>query len=218
MPVATKKLRSNRAWIERHLSDRWVKLSQQEGYRARSAYKLIQINEKERLFRPGMSVVDLGAAPGSWGQVARKLLSGRDGKLNGRIIAMDILPMDPIEAVVFLQGDFREQSVCDALSEIVGDGKVDIVMSDMAPNLSGIAASDAARSMLLCELALEFALEHLKPGGVFVTKAFQGSGYSQFVESVKRAFRKVTAVKPAASRDTSPEQYIVARGLKAGKV
>ncbi|MCG5031601.1 RlmE family RNA methyltransferase [Mesosutterella sp. OilRF-GAM-744-9] len=214
MPVATKKLRSNRAWLERHLTDRWVKLSQKEGYRARSAYKLIQINEKEHIFRPGLTVVDLGAAPGSWSQVARKLLTGRDGKLSGRIVAMDILPMDPIDGVAFLQGDFREQSVCDELARIVGDDRVDVVMSDMAPNLSGIAASDAARSMLLCELALDFALEHLKKNGFFITKAFQGSGYSQFVEAVKRSFVKVHALKPEASRDSSPEQYIVARGLK----
>lgn len=217
MPVATKKLRSNRAWIERHLSDRWVKLSQKEGYRARSAYKLIQINEKEKIIRPGMSVVDLGAAPGSWSQVARKILSGKDGELKGRIVAMDILPMDPIDGVAFLQGDFREQSVCDELARIVGEEKVDVVMSDMAPNLSGIAASDAARSMLLCELALEFALEHLKANGVFIAKAFQGSGYSQFVESVKRYFVRVQAMKPEASRDTSAEQYVIARGLKAKK-
>ena len=176
MPVSTKKLRSNRAWLERHLSDRWVKLSQKEGYRARSAYKLIQINEKEHIFHPGMSVVDLGSAPGSWSQVARKLLSRKDGTLDGRIVAMDILPMDPVEGVDFLQGDFREQSVCDQLAEIVGDDRVDLVMSDMAPNLSGIAASDASRSMLLCELALEFALDHLKPRGVFIAKAFQGLG------------------------------------------
>ena len=132
MPVSTKKLRSNRAWLERHLSDRWVKLSQKEGYRARSAYKLIQINEKEHIFHPGMSVVDLGSAPGSWSQVARKLLSRKDGTLDGRIVAMDILPMDPVEGVDFLQGDFREQSVCDQLAEIVGDDRVDLVMSDMA--------------------------------------------------------------------------------------
>ena len=124
MPVSTKKLRSNRAWLERHLSDRWVKLSQKEGYRARSAYKLIQINEKEHIFHPGMSVVDLGSAPGSWSQVARKLLSRKDGTLDGRIVAMDILPMDPVEGVDFLQGDFREQSVCDQLAEIVGDDRV----------------------------------------------------------------------------------------------
>ena len=217
MPVSTKKLRSNRAWLERHLSDRWVKLSQKEGYRARSAYKLIQINEKEHIFHPGMSVVDLGSAPGSWSQVARKLLSRKDGTLDGRIVAMDILPMDPVEGVDFLQGDFREQSVCDQLAEIVGDDRVDLVMSDMAPNLSGIAASDASRSMLLCELALEFALDHLKPRGVFIARAFQGSGYSQFVETVKRSFVKVQALKPEASRDTSPEQYIVARDLKKSR-
>ncbi len=214
MPVSLKKLRSNRAWIERHLTDPWVKKAWNEGYRARSAYKLIQINEKEHIIRPGVSVVDLGAAPGSWSQVARKLMSRPDGTLDGRLVAMDILPMEPIPGVAFLQGDFREQSVCDALAEIVGSAKVDVVMSDMAPNLSGIAASDAARSNLLCELALEFALDHLKPNGVFIAKAFQGSGYSQFVEEVKRSFVKVQSVKPEASRDSSTEQYVIARNLK----
>ncbi len=214
MPVATKKLRSNRAWLERHLTDHWVKLAQKDGYRARSAYKLIQINEKERIFKPGISVVDLGSAPGSWSQVARRLLSRKDGSLDGRIVAMDILPMDPVDGVDFLQGDFREQDVCDRLAEIVGNAKVDVVMSDMAPNLSGIAASDQARSMLLCELALEFAQDHLKPSGWFIAKAFQGSGYSQFVEAVHRSFTRVQILKPEASRDTSSEQYIVAKGLK----
>ena len=175
MPVSTKKLRSNRAWLERHLSDRWVKLSQKEGYRARSATSSFRSMRKS-ISSTRHVRVDLGSAPGSWSQVARKLLSRKDGTLDGRIVAMDILPMDPVEGVDFLQGDFREQSVCDQLAEIVGDDRVDLVMSDMAPNLSGIAASDASRSMLLCELALEFALDHLKPRGVFIAKAFQGSG------------------------------------------
>ena len=179
MPVATKKLRSNRAWIERHINDPFVKRSRQEGYRARSVYKLIELNEKEKLIRPGMCVVDLGAAPGSWTQVVREKLAGKDGEVRGTIIAMDILPMDPIDGVTFLQGDFREQEVADKLTEIIGDKQVDLVLSDMAPNLSGIAAADAARCLLLNELALEFCLEHLKDNGVFVTKVFQGSGFSQ---------------------------------------
>ena len=203
MPVATKKLRSNRAWIERHIHDPFVKRSKQEGYRARSVYKLIELDEREHLLRPGMTVVDLGAAPGSWTQVVRERMSDSKGGVRGRIIAMDILPMDPIDGVTFLQGDFREQDVADQLAEILNGDKVDVVLSDMAPNLSGIAAADAARSLLLNELALEFCLEHLKPTGVFVTKAFQGSGYSQYVEALKRVFKKVAAKKPAASRDTS---------------
>lgn len=217
MPVSTKKLRSNRAWIERHINDPYVKRSRQEGYRARSVYKLIELDEKEHLLRPGMIVVDLGAAPGSWTQVVKEKLVRPDGSINGRIIAMDILPMDPIEGVDFIQGDFREQEVADQLAAILNGDKVDVVISDMAPNLSGIAAADAARSLLLNELALEFCLEHLKPQGVFVTKAFQGSGFSQYVESLKRSFVKVASRKPAASRDTSAEVYMVSRGLKPSK-
>lgn len=215
MPVATKKLRSNRAWIERHINDPFVKRSKAEGYRARSVYKLTELDDREHLLRRGMTVVDLGAAPGSWTQIVRERLTNREGKVEGRIIAMDILPMDPIEGVTFLQGDFREQEVADKLAEILGGDKVDVVLSDMAPNLSGIAAADAARSLLLNELALEFCLEHLKSNGVFVTKAFQGSGYSQYVEALKKHFRKVYTRKPAASRDTSAEVYLVARERKA---
>ena len=214
MPVSNKKLRSNRAWIERHINDPFMKRSKAEGYRARSVYKLIELDEKEHLLKPGLTVVDLGAAPGSWTQVVHEKLVDKNGEVRGRIIAMDILPMDPIDGVTFLQGDFREQSVADKLAEILNGDKVDVVLSDMAPNLSGIAAADAARSLLLNELALEFCLEHLKPTGVFVTKAFQGSGYSQYVEALKRVFKKIAAKKPAASRDTSAEVYLVARGLK----
>lgn len=214
MPVATKKLRSNRAWIERHINDPFVKRSRQEGYRARSVYKLIELNEKEKLIRPGMCVVDLGAAPGSWTQVVREKLAGKDGEVRGTIIAMDILPMDPIDGVTFLQGDFREQDVADKLTEIIGDKQVDLVLSDMAPNLSGIAAADAARCLLLNELALEFCLEHLKDNGVFVTKVFQGSGFSQYVETLKKHFKIVLTRKPEASRDSSAEVYMVAKHIK----
>ena len=214
MPVATKKLRSNRAWIERHINDPFVKRSRQEGYRARSVYKLIELNEKENLIRPGMCVVDLGAAPGSWTQVVREKLAGKDGEVRGTIIAMDILPMDPIDGVTFLQGDFREQEVADKLTEIIGDKQVDLVLSDMAPNLSGIAAADAARCLLLNELALEFCLEHLKDNGVFVTKVFQGSGFSQYVETLKKHFKVVLTRKPEASRDSSAEVYMVAKHIK----
>lgn len=217
MPVATKKLRSNRAWIERHINDPFVKRSKAEGYRARSVYKLTELDDREHLLRRGMTVVELGAAPGSWTQIVRERLSDKDGRVQGRIIAMDILPMDPIDGVTFLQGDFREQEIADKLAEILDGDKVDVVLSDMAPNLSGIAAADAARSLLLNELAHEFCLEHLKPNGVFVTKSFQGSGFSQFVEALKKTFKKVYTRKPAASRDTSAEVYLVARELKLGK-
>lgn len=214
MPVATKKLRSNRAWIERHINDPFVKRSRVDGYRARSVYKLIELNEKEKLIRPGMTVVDLGAAPGSWTQVVREKLSDKNGEVNGKIIAMDILPMDPIDGVTFLQGDFREQDVADQLNALVGEEQVDLVLSDMAPNLSGIAAADAARCLLLNELALEFCLEHLKNDGVFVTKVFQGSGFSQYVETLKKHFKVVLTRKPQASRSTSAEVYMVVKGIK----
>ena len=214
MPVATKKLRSNRAWIERHINDPFVKRSRVDGYRARSVYKLIELNEKEKLIRPGMTVVDLGAAPGSWTQVVREKLSDKNGEVNGKIIAMDILPMDPIDGVTFLQGDFREQEVADQLNALVGEAQVDLVLSDMAPNLSGIAAADAARCLLLNELALEFCLEHLKDEGVFVTKVFQGSGFSQYVETLKKHFKVVLTRKPQARRSTSAEVYMVAKGIK----
>ena len=217
MPKSLKKLRSNRAWIERHINDPFVKKSRQEGYRARSVYKLTELDDKEHLFKPGMTVVDLGSAPGSWTQIVRERLSDKDGNLVGRIIAMDILPMEPVDGAIFLQGDFREQEVADKLAEILDGGKVDVVISDMAPNLSGVAMVDAGASMLLNELALEFALEHLKPNGVFVTKSFQGSGYSQFIEACKKSFKSVAQRKPEASRDTSPEMYVVARNLKAPK-
>lgn len=215
MPKSSKKLRSNHAWIERHINDPYVKRSRIDGYRARSAYKLLELDDKEKLFRPGMTVVDLGSAPGSWTQVARSRLSGKDGELVGRIISMDILPMEPVDGAIFLQGDFREQSVADELARILDGGKADCVVSDMAPNLSGVAMVDAGASIYLNELALEFAREHLKPNGVFVTKAFQGSGYSQFVEACKHTFRKVVQRKPDASRDSSAEMYIVARDLKS---
>ncbi len=217
MPTATKKLRSNRAWIERHINDPYVKRSRTDGYRARSVYKLTELDDREHLLRRGMTVVDLGAAPGSWTQIVRERLSDEAGRLHGKIIAMDLLPMDPVEGVIFLQGDFREQSVADRLAEILHGAKVDLVLSDMAPNLSGIAAADAARSLLLNELALEFCELHLKPSGAFVTKAFQGSGFSQYVESLKKVFKKVCTRKPAASRDTSAEVYLVAKELRAPK-
>ncbi len=215
MPKSTKKLRSNRAWIERHINDPFVKKSRAEGFRARSAYKLLELNEKEHLFYPGVTVVDLGSAPGSWTQVARGQMLDAKGAFSGRLIAMDILPMEPIEDATFIQGDFREQEVADRLAEVLAGEKVDVVLSDMAPNLSGIAAADAAASLLLNELALEFALEHLKKDGVFVTKVFQGSGYSQFIATLKQHFASVAQRKPEASRDTSAEMYVVSRRLRA---
>lgn len=214
MPKSLKKLRSNRAWIERHINDPYVKKSRAEGFRARSAYKLIELNEKDKFLKPGMTVVDLGAAPGSWSQALHRLFARPDGSINGKIIAMDILPMDPIPDVEFLQGDFREQDVADKLAAMIGGAKVDAVVSDMAPNLSGVAMVDAGASGYLNELALDFAREHLKPQGTFVAKAFQGSGYSQFIEACKKVFCQVYQRKPEASRDTSAEMYVVCRKLK----
>jgi 23S rRNA (uridine2552-2'-O)-methyltransferase len=214
MPQAKKKHRSNREWIERHLNDPFVKRSVQEGYRSRAAYKLSAIDDRDKLLRPGAVVVDLGAAPGSWTQVIRERLSRR-GQMSGRVLALDILPMEPLPDVDVILGDFREEAVEQELERHLKGDKVDVVLSDMAPNLSGIAAADAARSLLLAELALEFAVKHLKADGAFLVKAFQGSGHSQYVERLKRTFRSVAVRKPAASRETSAEVYLLARGLRA---
>ena len=216
MPSPKKKHRSNPAWIKRHVTDPFVKRSVQDGYRSRAAYKLTEIAEADRLLRPGMTVVDLGAAPGSWTQVVRQRLAAADGSLRGRIIALDILPLDPIPDVSVIQGDFHDEAVEQQLGTLLAGAEVDVVLSDMAPNLSGIAASDAARSLHLAELAAEFACKHLKPEGVLLVKAFQGSGYSQFVERLKRDFRSVATRKPEASRETSAEVYLLARGRKNG--
>jgi len=216
MPSPKKKHRSNPAWIKRHITDPFVKRSVQDGYRSRAAYKLTEIAEADRLLRPGMTVVDLGAAPGSWTQVVRQRLAAADGSLRGRVIALDILPLDPIPDVSVIQGDFHDEAVEQQLGTLLAGAEVDVVLSDMAPNLSGIAASDAARSLHLAELAAEFACKHLKPEGVLLVKAFQGSGYSQFVERLKRDFRSVATRKPEASRETSAEVYLLARGRKNG--
>jgi len=214
MTVASKKHRSNRAWIQRHVTDPFVKQATAQGYRARSAFKLIEIDDKDHLLRPGMLVIDLGAAPGSWTQVARQRLVGAGGKVRGRIIALDLLPMDPLPDVVFIQGDFREQEAADELGAALAGAKADLILSDLSPNLSGIAVADAARGMHLLELALEFALAHLKPGGTLLVKAFQGSGFSQFVAELKKHFASVATRKPAASRAESAETYLLARRFK----
>jgi 23S rRNA (uridine2552-2'-O)-methyltransferase len=214
MPVARKKHHSSRAWIQRHVTDPYVRAATRQGLRARSAFKLIEIDDKEHLLRPGMTVIDLGAAPGSWTQVARQRLTGTDGRLHGRIIALDLLPLDPLPDVVFVQGDFREHDVAERLSAALAGRKADVILSDLAPNLSGIAAADAARGMHLLELALEFALAHLKPDGSLLVKAFQGSGFSQFVAELKKHFGSVAIRKPAASRAESAETYLLARRFK----
>lgn len=215
MPTPKRKHRSNPEWIKRHVTDPYVKRSVQDGFRSRAAYKLAEIADAERLLRPGMVVVELGAAPGSWTQVVRQRLSS-GGALRGRVVALDILPMDPVEDVDFILGDFREEAVEASLAEMLAGAPVDVVLSDMAPNLSGIAAADAARSLHLAELAADFAVRHLKLDGAFLVKAFQGSGYSQFVEHLKRSFRAVATRKPAASRESSAEVYLLARGVRPG--
>ena len=208
------KKKFSKEWVQQHINDPYVKMAQQKGYRARAAFKLIEILDAEKLLKPGDIVVDLGAAPGSWSQVVRERLAGPGGVVRGRIIALDMLPMEAIAGVEFIQGDFREDAVLDQLRGMVGDQKVDLVISDMAPNLSGVSSADSARIQHVCDLALDFAINHLKPEGALVVKAFHGSGFSQIVESFKRDFQRVTERKPKASRDKSSETFLVARRLK----
>ena len=217
MKIKTKSKIVNKAWLSDHINDPYVKLAQKEGYRARAAYKLKEIDEALRLIRPGHTVVDLGSAPGAWSQYVRRKLApegAASGQLNGRIIALDILPMEPIEGVEFLQGDFREENVLQQLQQMMQGKKADVVVSDMAPNLSGVESADSARVAHLIELALEFAQQHMKPEGALVTKVFHGSGYSQLVELFKQYFVTVKPVKPKASRDKSSETFLVGMKLK----
>lgn len=211
--MAKKKFSKN--WIHQHINDPYVKMAQQKGYRARAAFKLLDILDTEKLMAKGDIIVDLGAAPGSWSQIAREKLVGEGGIIQGRVIALDMLPMEPIAGVEFIQGDFREDSVLKQLEVLVGQQQVDLVMSDMAPNLSGISSADAARIEHVVELAVDFALHHLKPEGALIVKAFHGSGFSQLVELFKHHFKRVVERKPKASRDKSSETFIVGKGLKA---
>lgn len=220
MKVRTKSKKVNKAWLNDHVNDPYVKLAQKEGYRARAAYKLKEIDEAMGLIRPGMLVVDLGSTPGAWSQYVRRKLApegAATGVLEGQILALDILPMEPIEGVTFVQGDFREPEPAAALEQLLAGRKVDVVVSDMAPNLSGIPSSDAARIAHLVELAVDFAQAHLKPDGALVCKVFHGSGYSQLAKLFKERFRTVKPVKPKASRDKSSENFLVGIGLKAAK-
>jgi 23S rRNA (uridine2552-2'-O)-methyltransferase len=201
-------------WLHQHINDPYVKMAQQKGYRARAAFKLIEIVDTEKLLRKGDVVVDLGSAPGSWSQVARERLAGAGGVVDGRIVALDILPMEPVAGVEFIQGDFREPEVLQQLETLLGSQVVDLVISDMAPNLSGVGAADSARIQHVCELALEFSCAHLKPEGALIVKAFHGSGFSQIVELFKQHFKRVVERKPKASRSNSSETFLVAKGLK----
>ena len=197
-----------------HINDPFVKLAQQKGYRARAAFKLTEILDAEKLMRRGDVIVDLGSAPGSWSQVARERLVGKEGVIDGRILATDILPMEPIAGVEFIQGDFTEDAVLEQMNQTLEGCPVDLVMSDMAPNLSGVGSADSARIQHICDLALEFSLLHLKPEGALIVKAFHGSGFSQIVESFKRHFKRVVEIKPKASRARSSETFLIAKGLK----
>lgn len=220
MKINTKSKKVNKAWLNDHVNDPYVKQAHKEGYRARAAYKLKEIDESLGLIRPGHQVVDLGSAPGAWSQYVRRKLSPQGaavGELNGTIIAIDLLPMEPIEGVQFLQGDFREDEVMEQLEALVGGRKLDVVVSDMAPNLSGVESVDAARISHLIELAIDFAQQHLKPEGALVTKVFHGSGYSQLVQLFKDTFKVVKAIKPKASRDRSSETFLVGIQLKTPK-
>ena len=226
MKVKTQSKKVNKAWLNDHVNDTYVKLAKQEGYRARAAYKIKEIDDALGLIKPGYCVVGLGSTPGAWSQYVRRKLSpvgAAVGALNGRIIALDLLPMDPVEGVVFIQGDFREEAVLLQLEQALGQTpeqtpeqtrKVDVVISDMAPNLSGIGASDAARISHLVELAVEFAQKHLKSDGALVVKLFHGDGYSDLVKLFKSVFRVVKPIKPKASRPGSSETFLIGMGLK----
>jgi 23S rRNA (uridine2552-2'-O)-methyltransferase len=220
MKIKTKSKKVNRAWLNDHVNDPYVKLAQKEGYRARAAYKLKEIDETLGLIKPGHLVVDLGSAPGAWSQYLRRRLSPQGaaaGELNGTILALDLLPMEPVEGVAFIQGDFREPEVLAALEQSMAGRKADVVVSDMAPNLSGIASADTARIAHLVELSVEFARHHLKPEGALVAKVFHGAGYSQLVALFKETFRAVKPLKPKASRDKSSETFLVGIGLKSAQ-
>lgn len=201
--------KSSRRWLDRQFSDEYVVRAQREGYRSRAVYKLLEIQEKDRILKPGMRVVDLGAAPGGWSQVAREQV----GK-QGLVVALDILPLAPIEGVLFIQGDFRENESLLQLLATLGNTRPDLVLSDMAPNLTGMDCVDQPRAMYLCELAGDFCGEVLQPGGALVVKVFQGEGFEQYVRGLRASFRRVTIRKPRASRPASREVYVVAQGYK----
>lgn len=217
MKIKTKSKKVNKAWLNDHVHDTYVKLAKKEGYRARAAYKLKEIDEVLGLIKPGHVVVDLGSTPGAWSQYARRCLSPTGaavGALDGTIIAMDILPMEPIEGVQFVQGDFGDDAVVQQVEALLAGRRVDVVVSDMAPNLSGLHGVDAARVSHLVELAVDFAVSHLQPNGALVAKVFHGGGYSQLVDLFKQTFRVVKPFKPKASRDRSTENFLVGVGLK----
>lgn len=201
--------KSSSNWLKEHFNDEYVLRAQREGWRSRAVYKLEELDQKYRLLKPGMSVIDLGAAPGGWAQYAAKALGAK-----GQVFALDILPMDPLPGVAFIEGDFREEAVLEQLKQLLGERPIDLVMSDMAPNISGVGVVDQARGMYLVELAVDFALAQLRPGGSFVSKVFQGEGFDPLVVSLRKEFTKVSVRKPKASRPRSREVYLVASERK----
>lgn len=205
-----KRTKTSKSWMMEHVNDPFVQRAKSEGWRARAAYKLMEIDDKDRLIRPGMVVVDLGAAPGSWSQVAVARIGGQ-----GRVFALDLLPIEPINGVVFMQGDFHDEAFVARFEEQLEGRGVDLVMSDIAPNISGIPTSDQARSIHLAELALDFARQHLSPGGKFLVKVFQGQGFDEFRKEVERVFKSVVVRKPQASRGRSAEVYLLGSGVRA---
>lgn len=201
--------KSSKAWLNEHVNDHYVHQAQKDGYRARAAYKLLEINEKDKLIKPGTVLADLGSAPGSWSQVAAQLAGG-----NGRVFALDILPMDEIAGVSFIQGDFREEGVLAEFESLLGQRALDLVICDMAPNMSGNVVTDQARSFYLCELALDFAAVHLKSGGSFLVKVFQGAGYQEYMAAMREVFGVVQTRKPEASRNRSSEVYLLGKNKR----
>lgn len=201
--------KSSKAWLHEHVNDHYVHMAQKDGYRARAAYKLLEINQKDKLIKLGTVLADLGSAPGSWSQVAAKLV----GK-SGAVFALDILPMDAIEGVSFIQGDFREDAVLEQFEALLDNRPLDLVICDMAPNMSGHAVTDQARSFYLCELALDFASQHLKPGGSFLVKVFQGAGYQEYTAAMREIFASVQTRKPDASRNRSSEIYLLGKNKR----
>lgn len=222
MKIQTKSKKVNKAWVNEQNNDPYIRLARKEGYRARAAYKLKEIDESFHLIRPGQIVVDLGATPGAWSQYLRRRFAPKSagvggaatGELDGTLIALDLLPMESIDGVHFIQGDFQEQSVLDQLEATLAGRPVDVVLSDMAPNLSGIAITDSARVANLIELAVDFALHHLKSEGALVVKLFHGPGYNELADLFKQSFRVVKPIKPKASRDKSSETFLVGIGPK----
>lgn len=204
--------KTSKGWLKEHFEDQYVKQAQKDGYRSRASYKLLEIQEKDRLLRPGMTVLDLGSAPGGWSQVVSRLIGEK-----GRIIASDILPMDSIPDVTFIEGDFTEDAVFEAILAAIGNNPVDLVISDMAPNMSGMPAVDLPRAMYLCELALDMANRVLRPGGDFLIKVFHGEGFDEYFRELRGHFDKLVTRKPGASRDRSRETYLLGKGFKGGQ-